>query len=96
MIVLFIEISCPVCTAGPIGFRLCDDGSLVVIMCDECHAVWTRPDRLTSEAAMFPHHPDYTIPGTDRSVSGGKAGWATRDQIATVGWEDLIAGNQAT
>jgi len=88
----YISETCPICRAGAIGFRTCSDGSTLVLMCNECDAVWTNPEAIAFETANFPSAPDYIVNELDCSISGGASEWATRDAIEKVQWGELING----
>ncbi len=84
---------CPVCNGGGVGFRKCSDGNTLVLVCDECDAVWIRPIEITAEAAVFPSSPDFIVEGLDCSIAEAAGSrWATRNEIQAAGFETFIAG----
>ena len=89
---LHIEPQCPICSAGSIGFRRCDDGATIVLMCDECHSVWLDPSRIEPANALYPRAPDFRVPDRLCSVSGRSAGWATRPEVERAGWHSYVYG----
>jgi hypothetical protein len=88
-----VQELCPVCRNGAIGFRRCSDGTTIVLMCEECEALWLDPARRGRNEVMFPESPGFEVPGMTCSIGDddGVAGWATREQIARLGWEGYIA-----
>ena len=84
---------CPFCRSGGIGFRRCSDGTTIVLMCEECEALWMDPARRDVDDLVFPAPSGYEVPGMTCSIGDdvGVAGWATREQIARLGWEGYIA-----
>ena len=89
---LYVEDNCPSCDAGLLGFRRCDDGKTLVVMCDECYAVWLDPTDLTIEAARFPGIDTGEIPGLSLHIGGSAAGWAARAEVERAGWQGYIKG----
>lgn len=89
----YVKPYCPVCGQGMLGFRMCSDGRTIVLLCEECGAVFLRPDEITSETALHPSWPDYVIEGLGCSTAiYAGARWATRDEIRKAGFERFIAG----
>jgi hypothetical protein len=88
----YISTPCPACSAGAVGFRRCSDGRSIVLLCNECDAVWLQPHIVTLDSAIFPTAPDYAVAGLECSVAGPHAHWAGRDEIRAAGWEAFIAG----
>lgn len=81
---------------GQIGFRLCSDGKTIVLMCDECDAVWLDPQNLEGESFLSLQSSDFIVPGTDCSVRFPESRWATRDEIVNFGWEKFIVDENST
>jgi hypothetical protein len=89
---LYTHKLCPACEVGPVGFWRCSDGKTLVLLCDECGAVYLSPDKITLEEAGFPSGPDYELPELGCALVSGKAGWATRAEVEAAGWSAAIAG----
>jgi hypothetical protein len=89
---LYVEDNCASCNAGLLGFRRCGDGKTLVVMCDECDAVWLDPTDLTIEAARFPGIDSGEIPDLPFNIGGGAAGWVTRAEVERAGWQGYIKG----
>ena len=90
---MFYVRTCRVCGAGGVGFLRCDDGATIVVMCDECDAVWLHPDRTGSrDDALYTSPPAFQVPGLACSLTGGSSGWATRAEVEAAGWQAYIAG----
>src|SRR5581483_9602336 len=84
---------CPVCKGGAVGFRKCSDCSTLVLVCDECDAVWLRPDGITPETAVFPSSPEFRIEALDCSIGTGSGSrWATLEEIRAAQQEAFVAG----
>jgi hypothetical protein len=74
---------CSVCGGGLIGYRLCSDHRTVVMMCDECEAVWSSDQDVKRVTPVFPKAPDFIVPGLGLSVGAPFSRWATEAEIAT-------------
>jgi hypothetical protein len=81
---------------GEIGFRLCADGKTIILMCDECHAVWLDPEHLEIERFLSPQPPEFVVPGLKCSVRFPESRWATREEVTNYGWSDYIVGEIPT
>jgi hypothetical protein len=88
----YIQKICPICNTGSIGFRRCSDGATIVLMCDECDSLWIIPNDILPGTVLYAQPPDYVVPGLACSISGGKAGWATIDEITDAGWSEAVVG----
>jgi hypothetical protein len=91
---LYVKVGCPICIHGVIGIRRCSDGSTLVLMCDECEAVWLDPTQLSPGSALDAGPPDWTVGNTGAAVAGGKADWASRADISAARWLPYVAGEQ--
>src|SRR5689334_22325122 len=90
---VFIEPSCPICTTGTIGFRLCSNRLRMVLMCDECNSVWLDPATIQAENAHYPKPPNFVVPITvDCSISKPLSQWASRDEVDASHWSSFIHG----
>ncbi len=87
----YLEKNCPVCQEGILGLLTCSDGEKVVIMCDECDSVWLSPEEVAIQEPIYPTPPDFFLPNSKISVSGGHSGWAQRDAIREAGMENYIS-----
>lgn len=88
----YISIICPACSAGVVGFRRCSDEHRIVLLCDECNAVWKSPDDISLKTVIFPQAPSYLINGPEVSVAKPASRWATADEITRAGWHHFVAG----
>jgi hypothetical protein len=88
-----IKELCPLCYWGQIGFRLCSDKKTVVLMCDECDAVWLRPGDVNTSIPLYPQSPDFIVPGLECSILSPHSQWACKSDIIRVGWEQFIAND---
>lgn len=81
----YLEESCSVCGDGILGFLRCSDGKKIVIMCEECNSVWLTPSEVESESPIYPEAPEFLLPDSKISISGGNSGWASLEEIKSVG-----------
>ncbi len=81
---------------GQIGFRLCSDGKTIVLMCDECDAIWEHPDHLKAENYISAEPPDFYLPDIKCSVKAPLSRWATREEVIKSGWQNFIIGENTT
>lgn len=88
----YVATQCPICCAGAIGFRKCSDGTTMVLMCNECDAVWKSPDRISADSAVFPAAPEFVVEETGCSVAAPGATWAEQQEIEAREWGAFIAG----
>jgi hypothetical protein len=77
---------------GQICFRLCANGESIVLMCNECDAVWLEPEHFEIDYFLSPQPPDFLVPGTNCSVGGPKSRWASKDEVSKKGWSSFIVG----
>ncbi len=88
---VYLEEYCPVCGTGTVGFRLCSDGVALVLMCDECDALWATPDRWSTTPALYSQPPDFTVPGMRCSIAPPSR-WATSSEVERREWTKYVAG----
>jgi hypothetical protein len=88
----YVSTPCPACGEGLLGFQMCSDGKTIVLVCDECDAVYLRPDAITRETALFPSWPDFLIEGLGCSIAtAAGARWATLEEIRAAQLEKFVA-----
>ena len=84
---------CPVCKGGAVGFRKCSDGKSVVLVCDECGAVWLHPGQITAETALYPSSPDFRIEALGCSIAASSGSrWATLEEIRAAQLGAFVVG----
>lgn len=84
---------CPACGGGVVGFRKCSDGKTLVLVCDECNAVWVHPNGITADTAVFPSSPDFRIQDLDCSIAATNGScWATLEEIKAANMDNFVAG----
>lgn len=88
----YIDSTCPICGTGTRGFRLCSDEASIVIMCDECEAIWLDVERVEASNAVYAEPPEYQLPGRSCSIAKPRSRWATRPEIDASGWGHLVDG----
>ena len=81
---------CPVCEGGAVGIRVCESGKHAVLLCDECDALWTKPD--LKEDAAFPDQPHLPCPHCGASLWKKPAHWANREEVDAFGLQDAVQG----
>lgn len=64
-----IKGACPVCGVGAIGFRLCSDGTTLVVMCDECDSIWTSLRSVGPENPIYLEAAGFLVTGMSCSIS---------------------------
>lgn len=96
---------CPVCGNGLCRVRcgsLPDGTTQLYAMCDECEAIWLKPDTLGP--AEFPDSEDPLCPVSGQSLYGPNSRWATPEDVRETDWEsevvidlpiDLVDSNDA-
>lgn len=89
---LYSDPPCPACEQGVLGFRMCSDQETLVLMCDECDAIWLKPGEVTNVPARFARCPEYVLEGLGVSVKPPASRWATREEIERNGWGAYLAG----
>lgn len=91
---MIVHSRCPVCKeTGWVGFRLTADRETMLLLCDECAMVWTRPDQVDEPHAVDPLRPEFArrLPG----VSLGDSQWASLDEVLAYGWGAWITATGA-
>jgi len=81
---------CPKCEQGTLGIRICSTQEDLVILCDECDALWL-PAALTAEP-VFPKQPDLPCPCCDGNLLNPPAHWASLGEIYAKGWLSSVTG----
>jgi len=75
---------CRICETGPLGLRRCGGCGEVVVLCDECDAIWTSVD-----LAAKPHLAaagELPCPGCEASLVDAPSRWATQAEIEATDW----------
>lgn len=75
---------CRICGTGPLGLRKCGDCGEVVVLCDECDAVWTDAD--FSAQPYLATEEDLPCPHCEGSLLEPPSRWATQKQILATPW----------
>jgi hypothetical protein len=81
---------CPVCEGGAVGIRICGSVKHAIFLCDECDALWTKPD--LEDDAAFPEQPHLPCPHCGTSLWEQPAHWASREDVATFGLQESVQG----
>jgi hypothetical protein len=89
---LHIEQFCPICEYGSMGFLRCSDNETIVLLCDECDAIWLSPKKVSANQALFPTSPEFLVPSLQCSIKEPPSRWATQEEVANKGWSSFIAG----
>lgn len=82
---------CPLCGTGLCGIRICGihtDTPHGLVVCDECEAIWQRPDITT--AHIYPDAENARCPICEAALWGQQSRWATTDDCRWLGWESAI------
>jgi hypothetical protein len=91
---VYVKVGCPVCQTGVLGIRRCSDGRSLVVMCDECEAIWESPKDLGTGAVLEAEPPAFWIEQLGVAIAGDAAGWASEAEVATNGWSSFVQGVQ--
>ena len=75
---------CRICQTGPLGLRRCGRCGNVVLLCDECDAVWQNAD--VSETPIYPTNGELLCPNCDHSLIDPPSHWASEQQLESVEW----------
>lgn len=84
----YVREICPLCEQGARGVFRCKakNSYKLIILCDECQAVWLDIHALQPENAVFPGVDGY-IKKLDCFIYDEHAGWAGFDDIRNYGWD---------
>jgi len=75
---------CRICSTGPLGLRRCGECGKVVVLCDECDAIWTSADLMTEP--HFAKEGELPCPACQASLIDPPSHWATKAQIEATEW----------
>lgn len=75
---------CPVCKAGPLTLRTCGSCGKVVILCDECDAVWTSAD--FTAKPLLGSKGKLPCPECGASLFESSSHWTTEEEIHAADW----------
>ena len=89
---MFYIAECPFEPNGSLGIWKCSDGKTLMILCDECNAMWLHPLRTTPAEALKVGSPPHCHPESSAPIFGAGSGWATKDEIVSKGWMPQVAG----
>ena len=79
---MFFVGFCRICGTGPLGLCCCGGCGRIVLLCDECEALW--PD---SDLAAAPKTGDPILcPECQQSLMDEPSHWATAAEIAATDW----------
>ncbi|QDT30430.1 hypothetical protein Enr10x_57960 [Gimesia panareensis] len=81
---------CPSCEQGTLGIRICSSLQDLVILCDECDALWLTPE--TSVSPHFPQQPALPCPACEGNLTAPPAHWAELGELFERGWLAYIKG----
>lgn len=82
---------CPVCGGGRCGIRIYHAGTARaygLVICDECEALWTEPDRMAEPIYAQSEQPCSPIDGWP--LWDDRSDWADLAQVAQLGWLPAI------
>jgi hypothetical protein len=75
---------CRLCGTGPLGLRACGGCGELVVLCDECDAMWL--DANFSARPQFGSQDDLPCPYCATSLLRPPSCWASQARIAKVAW----------
>lgn len=81
---------CRLCGTGPLGLRFCGECENVVVLCDECDAVWTDAD--FTAPAILGDSEELNCPHCETSLLSNESHWATAEELLQSSWvQDGVA-----
>ncbi len=75
---------CRLCGTGPLGLRRCGQCHEIVVLCDECDAVWTDAD--FSRNPVLTTDPALPCPTCSASLVELPSTWAKRHEVDSCEW----------
>lgn len=81
---------CSICGVGSCAFFGCGPDFEIVLLCDECHAVWPPPYTQEGSGAIFPTAPGFEVGAGKNSLSHKDSRWLTAAEVADAGLGELI------
>ncbi len=84
---------CRICGTGPLGLRECGGCGELVVLCDECDAVWSHEgiDADFSAKPQFAKEGELPCPHCEASLIEKPSRWATKSKIEKTDWvQDLL------
>jgi hypothetical protein len=86
---------CSVCGAGARALRACGGCATLVVQCDECDAVWTEANVMTSP--LFLKQPELPCPHCTAPLATPPSHWATAEEASAAAWvTDAVANGVIT
>jgi hypothetical protein len=85
---MYFVDECPICEGGLRGFRTCPQGH-VVVLCDECEALWTSP---AETRAHFSAPTAVLCPVCRSDLFDTHAHWSDTREIDAAGWQGSVTG----
>ena len=76
--------TCRICRTGPLGLRQCGGCDEIVVMCDECDAVWT--DGNFAAKPLLANEKDLPCPFCEASLFEPPSHWAEQSAIDQLAW----------
>lgn len=76
---------CRICGTGPLGLRECGGCGEIVVMCDECDAVWIDGN-LQAQPLLAGETGRLPCPYCDTSLLDKPSRWASQSKIDKVAW----------
>jgi len=75
---------CRICSTGPLGLRRCGECGNVVVLCDECDAIWISAD--LKDKPHLAQAGELPCPECKASLVDAPSRWATKTQIEATDW----------
>ena len=76
---------CRICGTGPLGLRECGNCGEIVVLCDECDAVWTDGD-FAAKPLLADKVGDLPCPYCETTLLEEPSRWASKSKIEKVAW----------
>ncbi len=75
---------CRLCGTGPLGLRQCGRCNKLLILCDECDAIWTSSD--LKAKPFLAQSGELPCPACENSLIETPSRWATQTDIEASDW----------
>ena len=83
---------CPYCQEGFRGlFRLSDKNKSIVLICDECNAIWLEPNKIGwgQTASNNDLKARFKVKDSEELFDKKNSGWATKKEAINSQWDEL-------
>lgn len=75
---------CSICESGSLGLWACGMCQNIVILCDECDAMW--PNAKVKELPIYAEEDNLPCPACSATLFENQSHWATQEEISRSQW----------